>query len=451
MAHAKQNLLSHIHFKSATALVIANVIGAGVFTTTGFQAADLGDPRIILFLWLLGGVLAYCGALCFAELGAAMPDAGGEYIYLRETYGRGFGFMSAFVSLFAGFSAPIAAAVKALVLYLQAFFPILAEDPQILGAIHLTDLIAISIVWALVAIHLRGKKGAIEFNDLITLLKVGGIVLIIVSAALVGDGNVENFSYVADFTHEMSTTDLFSAMATSLIFVMFCYSGWNAAAYVASEIVEPQKNLPKALLVGTLIVTVLYLLLNSVYFYGANVDQLAGKVEVGLVASRQLFGDTGAALVTVVLVVSLLASASAMTIAGPRVYYAMGHDIFKFRALTKTNDGGAPANALMLQGLVASLVIMSGSVDEILSYAGFTLALMSALAVSCVIVLRFKLPDMERPFKVWAYPFPPLFFMVISIWTMYWAFQGRPVESTLALLTVAAGGGIFLGAALLRR
>jgi APA family basic amino acid/polyamine antiporter len=129
----------------------------------------------------------------------------------------------------------------------------------------------------------------------------------------------------------------------------------------------------------------------------------------------------------------------------------MGHDIFKFRALTKTNDGGAPANALMLQGLVASLVIMSGSVDEILSYAGFTLALMSALAVSCVIVLRFKLPDMERPFKVWAYPFPPLFFMVISIWTMYWAFQGRPVESTLALLTVAAGGGIFLGAALLRR
>jgi APA family basic amino acid/polyamine antiporter len=451
MAHAKQNLLSHIQFRSATALVIANVIGAGVFTTTGFQAADLGNPTIILLLWLLGGVLAYCGALCFAELGAAMPDAGGEYIYLRETYGRGFGFMSAFVSLFAGFSAPIAAAVKALVIYLQAFFPILAEDPQILGAIHLTDLLAISIVWALVAIHLRGKKGAIEFNDLITLLKVGGIVLIIVSAALVGEGNLENFSYVADFTHEMSTTDLFSAMATSLIFVMFCYSGWNAAAYVASEIVEPQKNLPKALLVGTLIVTVLYMLLNSVYFYGANVDQLAGKVEVGLVASRQLFGDWGAALVTVVLVVSLLASASAMTIAGPRVYYAMGHDIFKFRALIKTNKGGAPANALLLQGLVASLVIMSGSVGEILSYAGFTLALMSALAVSCVIVLRFKRPDMERPFKVWAYPFPPLFFMVISIWTMYWAFQGRPVESTLALLTVAAGGGIFLAAALLRR
>lgn len=451
MSNDGEGLLSHIHFRSATALVVANVIGAGVFTTTGFQAADLGNPVIIFALWLLGGVLAYCGALCFAELGAAMPDAGGEYIYLRETYGRAFGFMSAFVSLIAGFSAPIAAAVKSLVLYLRAFFPVLETDPVVVGALHLTDLIALLLVWGLVGVHLRGKKGAIGFNDLITLLKVGGIVLIILAAAVLGDGNTENLVYVADFYEEMPTSQLFSALATSLIFVMFCYSGWNAAAYVASEIVEPQKTLPKALLAGTTIVTVLYLLLNMVYFYGANVEQLAGKVEVGLVASRQLFGNWGAGLVTVVLVVSLLASASAMTIAGPRVYYALGTDIRKFRLLTRTNEGGAPVNALLLQGLVASLVIMSGSVDQILSYAGFTLALMSALAVSCVIVLRVRLPDLDRPFRVWAYPLPPLFFIAVSLWTMYWAFQGRPVESTLALLTVALGGGIFFGAALLRR
>jgi APA family basic amino acid/polyamine antiporter len=451
MSESQDGLLSHIHFRSATALVVANVIGAGVFTTTGFQAADLGNPTIILLLWLLGGVLAYCGALCFAELGAAMPHAGGEYIYLRETYGRAFGFMSAFVSLLAGFSAPIAAAAKSLVLYLRAFFPMLEADPAILGALHLTDLVAIVFVWILVGVHLRGRKGGIGFNDAITLLKICGIVGIILAAALFGKGNPENFTYVADFYEEMPMPALFSAVATSLIFVMFCYSGWNAAAYVASEIVDPQKTLPKALLVGTTIVTVLYLLLNSVYFYGANVDELAGKVEVGLVASRHLFGDFGAGMVTVVLVISLFASASAMTIAGPRVYYALGKDIGKFRSLTRTNKGGAPVNALLLQGLVTSLIIMSGSVDQILSYAGFTLALMSALAVSCVIVLRFKRPDMPRPFRVWAYPLPPVFFMVVSLWTMYWAFQGRPVESTLALLTVAAGGGIFMGAALLRR
>jgi APA family basic amino acid/polyamine antiporter len=191
--------------------------------------------------------------------------------------------------------------------------------------------------------------------------------------------------------------------------------------------------------------------LNSVYFYGANVDALAGKVEVGLVASLELFGPWGAGLVTAVLVISLLASASAMSIAGPRVYYAMGRDIKSLAVLTRTNEAGAPVNSLLLQGVVATVIVVSGSVDEILSYAGFTLALMSALAVSCVIVLRLRQPDLPRPFKVWAYPLPPLFFIVVSIWTMFWAFQGRPVESTLALLTVAAGGAIFFAASLFRR
>jgi len=446
-----EQLLIHIRFRSATALVVANVIGAGVFTTTGFQAADLGNPAVILCLWLFGGVLAYCGALCFAELGAAMPAAGAEYVYLRETYGRAFGFMSAFVSLIAGFSAPIAAAVKSLVRYVTAYFPSLNGDAEIIGAVTSGDLVAITLVWLLVGVHLRDRRSAINFNDMITLVKVGGIIAIIVAAAAFGKGNLENFVTVSAVYDDLSTASLFSALATSLIFVMFCYSGWNAAAYVASEIIEPQKTLPRALLVGTGIVTVLYLLLNSVYFYGASVTELAGKVEVGLVASRHLFGEGGAGLVTLVLLISLLASASAMTIAGPRVYYALGHDIRKFRSLARTNTSGAPSNALLLQGIVTSVIILSGSIDQILSYAGFTLALMSALAVSCVIVLRIKRPQMERPFRVWAYPFPPVFFILISLWTMYWAFQGRPVESTLALATVAVGGGIFLVAALLRR
>ncbi|HJP04846.1 MAG: APC family permease [Gammaproteobacteria bacterium] len=450
MSNSDQVLLSHIRFRSATALVIANVIGAGVFTTTGFQAADLGNPTLILALWLLGGLLAYCGALCFSELGAAMPAAGAEYVYLRETYGRAFGFMSAFVSLIAGFSAPIAAALKSLVRYVTAYFPSLNGDMEVLGRLTIGDFSAIALVWLLIAIHMRGRRGAISFNDVVTLLKVGGIVAIILAAAAFGDGDFANFSHVSDVYTGLNSVTTYTALATSLIFVMFCYSGWNAAAYVASEIVEPQKTLPKALLVGTGIVTVLYLLLNSVYFYGANVEELAGKVEVGLVASRQLFGEWGAGLVTLVLVVSLVASASAMTIAGPRVYYALGKDIKRFRSLTQTNDSGAPSNALLLQGIVASLIIVSGSVDQILSYAGFTLALMSALAVSCVVVLRFRRPDMDRPFRVWAYPLPPVFFLVVTFWTMYWAFQGRPVESTLALLTVVTGAGIFSAAALLR-
>jgi APA family basic amino acid/polyamine antiporter len=422
--------------------VVANVIGAGVFTTTGFQAADLGNPMLILVLWAVGGALAYCGALCYAELGAAIPEAGAEYAYLRRAYGPAFGFMSAFVSLIAGFPAPIAAALKSLVRYLTAFFPILERDPLLLGVIHLGDLLAVLMIWALVAIQFRGKDSAIRFNNWVTASKAAGLVVIIGAAALIGQGDLANFDYVAPRFEALSRAGLFAALGTSLIFVMFCYTGWNAAAYVASEIVEPQRNLPRSLLAGTVIVTVLYLGLNAVYLYGADVDGLAGKVEVGLVASRRLFGEWGAGLVTVVLGVSLIASASAMTIAGPRVYFALGRDVPAFGRLATTRNG-VPSTSLFVQATVASIIVVTGSVDEILSYAGFTLAFMSALAVSCVIVLRFRLPDLERPFRVWGYPIPPLFFIAVSVWTMFWAFRGRPVESTLALLTVAAGGLLF--------
>jgi APA family basic amino acid/polyamine antiporter len=436
-------LLGHIGFRSATALVIANVIGAGVFTTTGFQAADLGNPYLILILWGIGGLLAYCGALCYAELGAAMPHAGAEYIYLRETYGQSVGFMSAFVSLIAGFPAPIAAALKSLVRYLSAFFPVLATDPVVIGNLHLNDLIAIGLVWVLIAIHLRGLREAIGFNDLVTLLKVGGIVGLILATAAFGQGDASNITYVSASYESMQTPQVLIALGTSLIFVMYCYSGWNAAAYVASEIIEPQRNLPRALLVGTLIVTGLYLALNMVYLYGANVDELAGKIEVGLVASRQLFGSLGTGLVTVVLSISLLASASAMMIAGPRVFFALGRDVSAFSWLATISAKGAPVNAMLIQGVVASVIIVSGSVDQILQYAGFTLAIMSALAVSCVIVLRLRRPKMTRPFRIKGYPLPPLLYLTITVWTMFWAFQGRPVESSLALLTVIAGGVIF--------
>jgi len=443
MSQAGEGLTRHIGFRSAVALVIANVIGTGIFTTTGFQAADLGNPTLILLLWLVGGVLAFCGALCYGELGAAMPKAGAEYVYIRETYGRMFAFMSAFVSVIAGFPAPIAAAFKSLVLYVTAYFPSLQTDFRFLGVIDSVDFIAVLLVWILVAVQLRGHRAAIRLNDFATLAKVGGIILIILAAAVLGQGELSNFTYLSPSFNAMGTAEIMIALATSLIFVMYCYSGWNAAAYVASEIVEPERNLPRALLAGTMVVTVLYLALNTVYLYGANVDELAGKVEVGLVAARALFGEIGAGFVVIVLVVSLLASASAMMIAGPRVAFALGRDVLNFRWLGRTSASGVPANALLVQGVVTSVIIVTGRVDQILLYTGFTLSLISALAVSCVVVLRFRRPDMKRPFRIPAYPLPPLIYLGVTSWMMFWAFQGRPVESSLALLTVVMGGILF--------
>jgi APA family basic amino acid/polyamine antiporter len=352
--------------------------------------------------------------------------------------------MSAFVSLVAGFPAAIAAAFKGLVLYVVAWFPGLKAGELVFGLIDRVDLTALVLVWALIVVQFRGMRSAIRLNNLMTLAKVGGIILIIIAAAGLGHGDISNFSYSSSTYEGLDAGGIMTAIATSLIFVMFCYSGWNAAAYVASEIVEPERNLPRALLAGTAVVTLLYLALNAVYFYGANVDQLAGKVEVGLVASRALFGEWGAGMVTIVLIVSLFASASAMTIAGPRVYFALGRDALDFRWLGKASESGVPVNALLLQGTVTSIIIVAGKVDEIIQYAGFTLALMSALAVSCVIVLRIRRPELQRPCRMRFYPLPPLIFLGVTLWTMIWAFRGRPVESSLALLTVLTGGGIYV-------
>ena len=321
-------LKRHLTLRSAIALVVANIIGAGIFTSTGFQAADLGHPGYIFALWIVGGVLAFCGALCYAELGAMIPEAGAEYAYLRDTYGRAFGFMSAIVSLTAGFSAGIASAAKSFMVYAAHFLPFLKSEavfwrvPFSGYEVGASDLCATLLVWLLVAVHWRGMKGGITFNDIITLLKVCGIAAILLAAVAWGKGDAGHFTHIAPVYETMSGADTASAFATSLIFVMFCYSGWNAAAYMAGEMRNPQRDLPRALLIGTGIVTVLYLGLNAVYFYGADVTELAGKPEVGLVAAEQLFGRTGETLVTLVLCISILASASAMVIAGPRVYYA---------------------------------------------------------------------------------------------------------------------------------
>ena len=444
---SQSTLKRHMRLRSATALVIANMIGAGIFTTTGFQAADLRHPPFIFVLWVVGGTLALLGALCYAELGAMMPRAGAEYVYLRETYGPAVGFMSAWVSLVAGFSAPISAATKSFVIYLAHFFPFLAGDPTVGGGVGggvaVIDLIAVGLVWLLVAIHLRAVRSGTGFNDFMTVFKVGGIVAIILAAASIGRGDASNFITISPSFQELTRTDTLAAFGTSLIFVMFCFSGWNAAAYVASEMEHPQRDLPRALLLGTATVLLLYLGLNAVYFYGASVDELAGQVEVGLVASRSLFGPAGVSMVTIVLCASILASASAMTLVGPRVYYALGKDFPPFAFLARTRRSGAPAVALIIQGIVTSVIILSGRVDQIQQYAGFTLTLFASLAVSCVIVLRVRSPELERPFRAWGYPISPVLFLAVSGWMMFWAFRGRPVESILSLLTVLVGGVVF--------
>lgn len=428
---------------SAFAIVVANMIGAGIFTTTGFQAEALRNPITIYCLWIAGGLIAFCGALAYAELGAAMPRAGGEYVYLREAYGAPFACASALVSLTAGFSAPIASALESLVRYASYFFPVLGNETALWAGLGWGDLTAIAMAWLLIGVHLRGVGAGMKFNNGITLIKVGGIVAIIAAAALFGHGHTATLVQASATAHEMSTTELFTNLGTSLIFVMFCYSGWNSASYLGAEVRDPSRTLPRAMLLGTAVVTALYLALNLVYFYGASVDQLAGQVEVGLVASRGLFGPVGVTATTLVLCVSLLASSSAMTVAGPRVYFALGRDYAPLRFLARTGARTrGPSAALLVQGCVVSAMIVLGRVDQLQQYAGFTLSLFATLAVAAVVVLRVRRPRMERPFRTWGYPLTPLVFVAVSLWMMFWAAHGRPVECLLGALTVVVGGAL---------
>lgn len=427
----------------AAGIVVANMIGAGIFTTTGFQAAAIANPLHIYALWVVGGVLALCGAVCYAELGAAIPRAGAEYQYLREAFGGSFALMSALTSLTAGFSAPIASALKSCAFYLAHLIPWLEPQRAVIGSISAADLFAIAAVWALVALHCRGLTLGIRVTSAITAFKIGGIVVFLIAAVAIGKGELANLTRHAAQAEPHGGAAQLGALATSLIFVMFCYSGWNSAAYLAGEMRDPARDLPRALLLGTLLVVVLYLGLNFAYFYGAGAGALAGQVEVGVVAAEHLFGPGGATCTTVILSLSLLAAASAMTAIGPRVYYAVGREYPALQALAGVrSDTGAPATALIVQGVTTSLFILLGRVDQIQQYAGFTLSVFAALSVASVIVLRVRRPELPRPFRAWGYPFTPLLFLAISIWTIFWAFSARPLESSLGITTIAAGGAL---------
>lgn len=437
--NGETTLQRYITLRSATLLVIANIIGAGIFTTTGFQAADLGHPILILALWAVGGVLAFCGAVCYGELGVLMPRAGGEYVYLRETYGGMVGFMSAFVSLVAGFSAPIAAACRAAVHYAEYFFPQLAVSNSRFAG----ELIAIGIVWSLVVLQRIGARRAMNFSDLLTGVKVAGIIVFIVAIWVSGKGQVSYLVQPTPESADLSLSARIAGLATSLIFVMYCYSGWNASAYLAEEFRRPERDLPRSLMLGTGIVMAIYLVINAAFFYAAGAEELAGRVEVGQVAAQKVMGNVGVSLVTALICLSLVVSALAMTIAGPRVYYALGEDYSVFGWLARSKSAGAPWSASVIQGLVTTVILLTGRVDQIQQYAGFTLTLFAALAVSCVIVLRVRRPDEARAFRVWGYPWTPLVFLLLSAWMMVWAVRGRPVESLAGVATVIIGGVLF--------
>jgi APA family basic amino acid/polyamine antiporter len=432
---------------SATALVVSNMIGVGIFTTTGFLAGDLGEPSLVIGIWFLGAVLALTGALSYAELGANFPRSGGEYVYLSEAWGPAWGFIDGWVSFFAGFSAPIAVGALAISAYLAYFFPALSVDgPSVFGLslgfaevrVGGASIAASVIVLAFTAVNLFGVSQVATLQNVLTGTKLVVLGAFLVLGFAVGDGDWAHFG---QSTARTSTAPLPAQFATSLIFVFFGYCGWNAAVYVAEEIREPDRTLPKALVLGTVIVAVLYAALNVLYIYANSLGEMKGVVAVGAGAATALFGDRIGGLFSAAMALSLLATVNAMSMIGPRVYYAMARNGAFFTSAAKVHPRWkSPYVAVVAQGICCCVLILTGTFQSLINYVGFTLFLFSALSVLALFKLR-RRPGWKRSRWVsFAYPLIPLVYVSMNAWVVYFS---RSWEALWALATVVAGALVY--------
>lgn len=411
----------------ATALVVANMVGTGIFVTSGFVARDLGSAWLALSTWIAGGILALCGANAYAELGTMFPRAGGEYVYLSRAFHPAVGFVSGCVSMLVGFAAPIAAAAVACASYAHAIFPVLPVEGSAVALILLTT-----------AVHSVDVGAGARFQTVFTAMKAMLLAAFAAGGVLFGRGDFSHFSAVSG---DAGPADV----ALSLVWVSFAYSGWNAAAYVAGELREPSRTLPRALLAGTSMVLGLYVALNVAFFYAAAPIELGGRPEiVADVAARALFGDRVGDAISGLVAIALISSVSAMIMAGPRVPLAMAEDGLFFAGLARRNRGGAPYLSLALQATIACVLVLSATFEQLLTYVGFLLSIFSALTVSGALVLRWKDPERKRPYRAPMLLLSATAFVGASVWIVIVALRERPTASLHGLLTIAASWLLYM-------
>jgi basic amino acid/polyamine antiporter, APA family len=433
----EDNLRRKLGLFPATNIVIANMIGAGIFTTSGLLMAGLNNPLLMVILWAVGGLIALFGALSYGELGAAIPGAGGEYLFLSRIYHPLFGFLSGWVSFVVGFSAPIAASAMGFSEYFYRAMPSLPawlSASGIMTEVWAKKTLSVGVILIFTFIHYRGIKTGTRVQNLLTVLKVLLIVVLLVAGFSSGNGSFANFRVA-----EIPGTGFagWKTAGLSLMWIMFAYSGWNASTYLGSEIKDPGKVLPRSLLAGTGIVIVIYLALNVLYIYGIKPENMKGVISVGGLAMGTLFGKPAELLFSLLIGFALFSSLSAFIIIGPRVYYSMARDGLFFRSVASIHPRfDVPSNSILLQCLLACILVLSGSFEQVLTYMGFALGIFPILTVAGVFRLRKSHPDAIR---LPGFPITQIIYIASGIMILVLSFLERPAESSVALLTVAAG------------
>lgn len=414
---------------TATAIAVADMVGVGVFTSLGFQVRDIHSAFSLLALWVIGGGVALCGALCYGELAAALPRSGGEYNFLSRIYHPSVGFMAGWLSATFGFAAPIALAAMAFGAYFQGVFP---DGPSQL-------VLALAVSWLVTLIHLTGLKQGSTFQNISTVLKVLLIVGFVLAIFIHAEPQPVSFA-----PGTIDITNLSGApFAISLVFVMYAYSGWNASSYIAGEIMDPQRNVPRSLFFAALIVAILYVGLNAAFIYSTPTDRISGEIEVALIVGKHVFGDTGGRMVGGLICFGLISAISAMVWIGPRVTQAMGEDLEIMSIFSRTSAGGVPTAAMVLQLAIVTILIFTQSFESVLEFIQFSLTLSSFLAVLGVIVLRYTQPQLYRPYRAWGYPFTPILFLLISGFMLIYLMIERPLQSLAGIGLLLAGLALY--------
>jgi APA family basic amino acid/polyamine antiporter len=427
----------------AAAIIVSNVIGGGILFTPPQIAASVPHAWLFHSTWVVGGLLAFSGAMAYAELAALRPRAGGEYVYLREAFGPLAAFLTGWTSFVAGFSGAIATSALVLALYLgrlvpaaantTPFFTIAIVPETFVLSFSSQTSVAVAAIFAMAWIHLRGVRPGRTVGNSLAALKVLALVAFVTLGFAFGDGTVRHLAESAPVAP--------AGWLWALIPVMFTYSGWNAASYVAEEIRDPGRNAPRALAIGTAAVSAIYVALNTLYLYVIPVEELAHvKTSVLDFIADRLLGPSAGKIMTIVAFVSLSASISAMTFAGPRVYFAMARDRLLFGGFARIHPRyRTPAVAIIAQAAWSSLLVLSAKADALVDYTGFAIVLFSGMAVVALFVLRGREPQATRPFRTWGYPVTPALYVVATALILINGLVSKPMATSAGLLVMGAG------------
>ncbi len=445
MSEAAPTLERKLGAADGAAIVVSNVIGGGIFFVPAIVAALAPDPWAMLGVWVLGGALALAGALAYAELAALRPRAGGEYVYLREAYGPLAGFLTGWTSFVAGFSGAVAAATVGMAAILGRFIPAAGDTTPIvsmdLWVVTLTlspqAAVALTVILGLSVVHCAGLGPGRIVHNVLAGAKVAALAAVVALGFSIGEGSTANFGAGGSVA--------LGSWAFALIPVLFSYSGWNAAAYVSEEIRSPGRNVPRALLAGTVVVIVIYVFLNMVYVYALPVAEFPNQAaRVGDAAVERLFGPGAGGAWAAASVVMIASSVSAMVLAGPRIYYAMARDGLFFKGAARVHPRfRTPVTAILAQAVWSSILVLTGTFEQLVEYTGFSVVLFAGVAVFAVFVLRWKHPSEARPFRAWGYPVAPLFFAGASLLIVVNALRESPATSGAGLLVIGLGVPVY--------